>query len=380
MRGDDRSSRYPPRGVWFGLILAAGTVRALLAQDVPAEDDSRRLADPVVLAANRVTQWQAAGAIWVRLAGQASVLQPVDGIRAGCASSGSPTTRPASKRLDEWKSTPRETCAYRVPRVQPTGVSRRVPDDRGASSSVMIGRRRLTVSDPPWDLAIIRRSGFLAAKPAGAGQTGASGQAQPGGGQRRGPGHSLVSASPCPPGAGRSCRRKPSRPIPGRRPTPGKPVPPAQRPRSSGGTEPSRDPMVQRSRLCQQSGSPRERCPARRRPRSTRRFSRPARPQVPNAGAQPPEIDLPPIEGAGAGPEAADQSRRPTAEHRASARARWVGRRSRATANGPGGGGEQRRQDRSRAAGRADHRRLSDHESLRSQRAAASDRATPDHA
>ena len=26
MRGDDRSSRYPPRGVWFGLILAAGTV------------------------------------------------------------------------------------------------------------------------------------------------------------------------------------------------------------------------------------------------------------------------------------------------------------------------------------------------------------------
>ena len=39
VRGDDRSSRYPPRGVWFGLILAAGTVRALLAQDVPDEDD-----------------------------------------------------------------------------------------------------------------------------------------------------------------------------------------------------------------------------------------------------------------------------------------------------------------------------------------------------
>ena len=82
MRGDDRSSRYPPRGVWFGLILAVGTVRALLAQDVPAEDDPRRLADPVVLAANRVTQWKAAGAIWVRLVGDASVLQPVDGVRA----------------------------------------------------------------------------------------------------------------------------------------------------------------------------------------------------------------------------------------------------------------------------------------------------------
>ena len=80
MRGDDRSSRYPPRGVWFGLMLAVGMVCALLAQDVPAEDDSRHLADPVVLAADRVTRWEAAGAIWVRLAGQASLLQPVEGV------------------------------------------------------------------------------------------------------------------------------------------------------------------------------------------------------------------------------------------------------------------------------------------------------------
>ena len=112
MRGDDRSSRYPPRGVWFGLILAAGTVRALLAQDVPAADDSRRLADPVVLAANRVTQWKAAGAIWVRLVGDASVLQPRG--RRPCAGkpwSGSPMSRRASKRSRRWKSTPRERSA-----------------------------------------------------------------------------------------------------------------------------------------------------------------------------------------------------------------------------------------------------------------------------
>ena len=37
MRGDDRSSRYPPRGVWFGLILAMGTVRAHLRPGVPDE-------------------------------------------------------------------------------------------------------------------------------------------------------------------------------------------------------------------------------------------------------------------------------------------------------------------------------------------------------
>ena len=35
VRGDDRSCRYPPRGVWFGLILTAMTVRALVAQDAP---------------------------------------------------------------------------------------------------------------------------------------------------------------------------------------------------------------------------------------------------------------------------------------------------------------------------------------------------------
>ncbi len=51
MRGDDHSSRYPPRGVWFGLILLTAAVRGLLAQEVPTEDDPRRLADPVVLAA-----------------------------------------------------------------------------------------------------------------------------------------------------------------------------------------------------------------------------------------------------------------------------------------------------------------------------------------
>ena len=39
MPGYDRSRRYPPRGVWFGLILAAMTVRALVAQD--ALDEAR---------------------------------------------------------------------------------------------------------------------------------------------------------------------------------------------------------------------------------------------------------------------------------------------------------------------------------------------------
>ena len=82
MRGDDISSRYPPRGVWFGLILAVGTARALLAQDVRDEAVARRLSEPIVLAATSVTQWKSSDAVWVRLTGNVSVLQGVDGVRA----------------------------------------------------------------------------------------------------------------------------------------------------------------------------------------------------------------------------------------------------------------------------------------------------------
>ena len=36
MRGDDQPSRYPPRGVWFGLILAACAAPVAWAQDATA--------------------------------------------------------------------------------------------------------------------------------------------------------------------------------------------------------------------------------------------------------------------------------------------------------------------------------------------------------
>ncbi len=49
MRGDDQASRYPPRGVWFALILAAFFMRTAVAQDAPGADarESAEAARPV---------------------------------------------------------------------------------------------------------------------------------------------------------------------------------------------------------------------------------------------------------------------------------------------------------------------------------------------
>ncbi len=83
MRGDDQPSRYPPRGVWFGLILALCSVRALAAQEAP-DDATRQSADPLVLSAERVWRWRGADGQYLYLSGAASVLQGTDGLRAAC--------------------------------------------------------------------------------------------------------------------------------------------------------------------------------------------------------------------------------------------------------------------------------------------------------
>ncbi len=74
MPGYDRSRRYPPRGVWFGLVLAAISLRAVAAQDALDEATRRQLRDPVALAADRVTHWNGPDGHWVHLWGNVSVL------------------------------------------------------------------------------------------------------------------------------------------------------------------------------------------------------------------------------------------------------------------------------------------------------------------
>ena len=84
VRGDDQPSRYPPRGVWFGLILAACTVRALAAQEA-TDAAPRDPGEPLVLSADRVWEWRGADGQYLYLSGHASALQGTDGLRAARA-------------------------------------------------------------------------------------------------------------------------------------------------------------------------------------------------------------------------------------------------------------------------------------------------------
>jgi hypothetical protein len=297
VRGDDRSSRYPPRGVWFGLILAVGTVRALSAQDVPAEDDPRRLADPVVLAANRVTQWQTAGASWVRLVGDASVLQAVDGVRA----------REAIVRITDGSSgvdkiQQVEVYAEGDVRLSGAATSTR-PAYRGAFRTTECqlkcydAGRPQTVNSPPWDLSIIRRSGFLVQKRAGPSQAAASGGSLAARGPGGSPEPALVSASQSLSGATPIVATQAIAPYTGAMPEGGLAGPTGAGPRSSDETGPRRDPMVERAGLAGEPAASTAIPGRTTAPTADPQVQQARAPQVPGSGAQPPDIDLPPIEG-----------------------------------------------------------------------------------
>ena len=297
MRGDDRSSRYPPRGVWFGFILAMGTVRALLAQDVPVEDDPRRLADPVVLAANRVTQWQAPGAIWLRLVGDASVLQPVDGVRA----------REAIVRITDVSSGVEKIRQVEVYAEGDVRLS-------GAAASALPAYRGLfrtsecqlkcydaggpkTVKSPPWDLAIIRRSGFVVQKRAEARRAAASADPLPVRGRGESPAPFVISASTPPSGAGRLVATQTVAPNPGPTPEGGQAGPTGAASALPDEAGPRRDPMVQRAGLASDPAAGGA-IPNQTKATADSQVQQARAPQVPGgAAAQPPDIDLPPIEG-----------------------------------------------------------------------------------
>ena len=186
------------------------------------------------------------------------------------------------------------------------------------------------------------------------------------------------------PAPGRSWRRKRLRLIPWRRPMTGNPVPRTPR-RAIGATGPhQRDPMVQRARIAGDPLIPVRRCPAGERPTADPQVQPARAPQVPAGGAQPPDIDLPPIEGAPEvqvpklppNPEDLPPNLQPLPAPDGSVAVPELPR----TGPGRGRDGQRgRRQDRPAASRRADHRRLSDDQPLHPQRATASDRATPDH-
>jgi hypothetical protein len=85
VRGDDRPSRYPPRGAWFGLVLAACTLCAPASAQVAPDAAALGPAEPLVLSAERVSAWSDADDRYLSLSGKASVLQDTEGLRAARA-------------------------------------------------------------------------------------------------------------------------------------------------------------------------------------------------------------------------------------------------------------------------------------------------------
>ena len=179
--------------------------------------------------------------------GDASVLQPVEGVRA----------REAIVRITDASSGVekiKQVEVYAEGDVRLSGApTSALPAYRGTFRTTEVQLKSYdkagpkTVKDPPLDLSIIRRSGFLAQKRAGAGQTTASGELL----RVRGPGGSpvpsMVSESPTFSSSGSLVATQAVTPnsaatLDGEQTSPARAI--AQ---SSGGTGPRRDPLVQRA-------------------------------------------------------------------------------------------------------------------------------------
>jgi hypothetical protein len=295
VRGDDRSSRHALYGVWFGLILAVGMVRALLAQNAPDEESTLRLADPVVLAANDVTQWNGLGSRWLRLTGNASILHGVEGARGKDAViriTDLSTEFEKILRVDYYAegdvrlfssnhaTWPSYRSVFRTSEVKLKCYGATGPQ---------------TASVPPWGLAVVRRSGLLAQKPIQPARPAAPGELvtapAPGSPQRysRGPAQAtasgvgaLVATQAVAPSNTPAAKAAPR--VPAAAPKPPQPI------------VAERDPMIARTQNVP-SAAIGVSVPAVVKP-SADPMVQQARAQVPGAGVQPPEVDLPPIEGA----------------------------------------------------------------------------------
>ncbi len=162
MRGDDQPSRYPPRGVWFGLILSACAVRALAAQG-PSDAAWRAAAEPLVLSADRVVGWRGPDdAQYLYLSGSASVRQGTDVLLAAKA---------ICRIVDvsEGRDHVFEVEVYAEGNVRDTARGRGpLASDRATFRAAEVQKRTYqrdgssTLRAAPQNLEILNRSGFLA--------------------------------------------------------------------------------------------------------------------------------------------------------------------------------------------------------------------------
>jgi hypothetical protein len=287
---DERTSRRFSRSACLGLLVASAIVRAVAAQEMPSEATFAHLTDPIDLAANRVTVWNAPDGRWVHLYGDCSILQGVEGVRS----------REALVRVLD-----ASTATERLSRVEvyAEGAVRITAGDGTPKTSARLvfqtAELRLkcyersgptTAKDPPWQLQIVRRSGFPVPQPAvaapkPAGTSAAARQVSP------------VVAKQAPASQAPSTLSQP-RAAGADQPSPRAPASPAGRSaRTNRSAAPKLDPMVQPAQFVAipvPAATPVATATA----LQDAQVQRAQAPQPPRAGGRPPAVDLPPIEGA----------------------------------------------------------------------------------
>ena len=179
MREHDQPRLHTRLCLWSGLIFALAIPTATRAQD-QAAPDAQAAADPIELAARRVQVWDTAGERWAILSGEAAVLQAGDGLRARAA-----VVRILEVPMENGKGYQAEIYAEGEVRISGQGGP-----PRPQARTVLRTRKQVQLraykdngftqwKEPPRDLLILRRSGFVLPEPAAARSEPAIAQPEP---------------------------------------------------------------------------------------------------------------------------------------------------------------------------------------------------------
>jgi len=179
VREHDQPRLHTRLCLWSGLIFALAIPTATRAQD-QAAPDAQAAADPIELAARRVQVWDTAGERWAILSGEAAVLQAGDGLRARAA-----VVRILEVPMENGKGYQAEIYAEGEVRISGQGGP-----PRPQARTVLRTRKQVQLraykdngftqwKEPPRDLLILRRSGFVLPEPATARPEPAAARSEP---------------------------------------------------------------------------------------------------------------------------------------------------------------------------------------------------------
>ena len=152
--------------LWSGLIFALAIPTASRAQD-PAAPDAQAANDPIELAARHVQVWETAAERWAILSGEAAVLQAGDGLRARAA-----VVRIIEVPMEDGKGYQAEIYAEGEVRISGQGRPPRPQVRTVLRTGKQVQLRAYRENgltqwkEPPRDLLILRRSGFVLPEPA----------------------------------------------------------------------------------------------------------------------------------------------------------------------------------------------------------------------